>query len=297
MEAIGKFYSERVLGCIVGGAIGDAAGSAFENSDTLDCANWLARPWRLTDDTQLTLATCEALTSGRVDAATIADSLLGWYRSRRLVGLGSSTLKALRDLDAGLHWALSGRKGDRAAGNGAAMRIAPVAFLVDPEEPYGRTLIRDICRITHDNDEAYIGALAIVLAIRASANSENLSLHELAQKLPDSIVRDRLQLLANLDSSATIARVAELGTSGFVADTVPLALFSSRQVFHIGFQEMLNQVISVGGDTDSIASISCQLAGAAIGLSSLPFELVGRIPEFEVVKGIAMRFASAICVR
>lgn len=87
----------------------------------------------LSDDTQLTLATCEAIIEiGRPEPEAIAKSFLRWFRERRISGVGASTLKALRDLDAGVHWTLAGRKGEMAAGNGAAMRIAPVAFLVDP---------------------------------------------------------------------------------------------------------------------------------------------------------------------
>src|SRR5688572_11891772 len=125
---------DAILGCIVGGAIGDAAGASFEGSP-VGCVPHLVRnlDWRLTDDTQLTLATCEALTeSGAPDPACIAASFLRWFRARRLTGLGASTLKALRDLEVGVHWALAGRKGERAAGNGAAMRIAPLAFCRDP---------------------------------------------------------------------------------------------------------------------------------------------------------------------
>ena len=109
---------DTILGCIVGGAIGDAAGASFEGSP--NCSSPLVlngADWHLTDDTQLTLATCEALTQhGTPDPAHIAASFLRWFRARRLTGLGASTLKALLDLEAGAHWALAGRKGEHAAG-------------------------------------------------------------------------------------------------------------------------------------------------------------------------------------
>jgi ADP-ribosylglycohydrolase len=41
------------------------------------------------------------------------------------------------------------------AGNGGAMRIAPLAFVLDSLDK--RVLIRDAVRITHANDEAYLG--------------------------------------------------------------------------------------------------------------------------------------------
>ena len=61
--------AERFEGCIIGGAIGDAWGSGFENliqeaDDTfyLGSKPRAEKPiWGITDDTQLTLATIEAL--------------------------------------------------------------------------------------------------------------------------------------------------------------------------------------------------------------------------------------------
>lgn len=128
---------DRIRGCLLGGAIGDAAGSAFEGRPP-GRYDWRDAPWQLSDDTQLTLATCEALTEGPPDPQTIAEALLRWHRSRRFSGLGASTLKALRDLAAGAHWSLAGRGGERAAGNGVAMRIAPLAFCLDARKPESR---------------------------------------------------------------------------------------------------------------------------------------------------------------
>src|SRR5262249_2754077 len=132
---------DPVLGCLLGGALGDALGGIGERG----------RP-SLSDDTQLTLATCESITAtGRLDPAHLAETFRQWFEDRRLSGLGSSTLKALRDLSAGAHWGLSGAQGEMTAGNGGAMRIAPLAFL-----PADRVTIRDCVRITHHSDEAYI---------------------------------------------------------------------------------------------------------------------------------------------
>ena len=225
--------------------------------------------------------------------------MLSWYRARRVTRMGSSTLKALRNLDAGCHWALAGRKGDQAAGNGAAMRIAPLAFCVDPFTTSGRQVIRDLCRITHHNEEAYVGAYAVVLAIKASAAlSEPFSLLDIALHLPDSVVRDRLMALAPSEMAMSIREAAgRLGTSGYVADSVPLALFASRRIPAIGFTEMIEQVIQVGGDTDTIASIAGQIAGAALGLSRLPSQLIELLPErkmvFAIAEGLAGRLEAA----
>jgi ADP-ribosyl-[dinitrogen reductase] hydrolase len=124
---------ERVVGMILGGAVGDGWGGPFEGSVPRGA---VTAPDELvvSDDTQLTIATCEAVIEcGQIDPERIAARFAAWFRSGRLRGLGASTLKSLRDLDAGAHWAVFGAKGERSAGNGAAMRIAPLAFLIDPD--------------------------------------------------------------------------------------------------------------------------------------------------------------------
>ena len=142
---------DRVQGCIVAGAIGDALGGPFEGQrGPLRFRE--NENWAISDDTQMTLATCEAIIkTGAVLPEQIAIRFVEWHRARRITGVGSSTLKALRDLEAGVHWALAGAKGEMAAGNGA-VRIAPLAFHLDPKLVPDRQVLRDVCRITHHNE-------------------------------------------------------------------------------------------------------------------------------------------------
>lgn len=161
MQASSK-KEDEVLGCLLGGALGDAWGGPFEGRVGPVCFE-IPRQSQVSDDTQLTLATCESVIEhGCVNPENLASHMLEWFVQGRISGIGSSTLKAMRDLSAGVHWALAGSRGEYAAGSGAAMRVAPLAFLLDPAKTDDRILIRDVCRITHHNDEAYVGALAVV---------------------------------------------------------------------------------------------------------------------------------------
>lgn len=51
---------DHVVGCIVGGAIGDAMGGPVEGLRKVT-EEQLQGPWKLSDDTTLTLASCEAV--------------------------------------------------------------------------------------------------------------------------------------------------------------------------------------------------------------------------------------------
>jgi ADP-ribosyl-[dinitrogen reductase] hydrolase len=292
---------QRVLGTILGGAIGDGWGGRYEGSVP---RGPVALPDELvvSDDTQLTLATCEAVVeSASVDPARIAARFTAWFRAGRLRGLGASTLKALRDLDAGAHWALSGATGERSAGNGAAMRVAPLAFLVDPADQAQRRILRDVCRVTHHHDEAYVGALAVVLAVRLASTPgytfANL-LTDVAPLLPDSRVRDRIARYATFAADVSPFRVADCwGSSGFVADSVPLALFAARDIQRRSFSDVVRAAIEAGGDTDTVASMTGQIAGAAVGAAGLPEGLMSRLRDRVEIVGTADQFARLAIAR
>lgn len=290
---------DRILGCLIGGAVGDAWGSRYEGTTPPFVAD-LTRDGILTDDTQLTLATCAAIVSeGCVSPDGIAAEMARAFRKRILTGLGASTYQALESLAAGGHWALVGRKGDQAAGNGAAMRIAPLAFCLDLREYRERQLFRDVCRITHHHDEAYVGALAIALAIQAACQQEWTGggglISHIARQLPDSGVRDRLFELESLDPMTALPQVAEqYGNSGYAVESVPLSLFAAQQAHGSEFSTWLRGVIELGGDTDTIASMAGQVAGCCLGIEGIPEDLIARIPGSEQVRAKIAAFATHV---
>jgi ADP-ribosylglycohydrolase len=275
-----SFDRKRIIVTILGGAIGDVLGGIAERASLT-----------FSDDTQLTLATCESILAKRgATPEAIAQRMLEWFVAGRVTGIGSSTLKAFRDLKGGAHWALSGARGEYAAGNGAAMRAAPLAFCLDPARAEHRTLIRDISRITHHSDEAYVGALAVVIAVRSAALRESWSPDILALSLPDSRVRDNLVASAGMadESLQTLAR--SIGSSGFVAETVPIALKLARAITQRGFEPAIYEMNEIGGDTDTIAAIAGQIAAAELG--EVPKHLLEGVPGAEHVISVAEAFAA-----
>lgn len=276
-----------VDGCILGGALGDAFGGVEERGRLC-----------LSDDTQLTLATCEAIIKAeRVDPAQVAETFRLWFVNRRLSGLGSATLKALRDLRAGAHWALAGAQGEMAAGNGGAMRIAPLGFVLDADSD--RRVVRDVVWVTHRNDEAYLGALAVLLALqRPWPATPSALLEAVADGLPDSRVRDRLVAVGQSGLSGELGRLAtEFGNSGYVVDTVPLAICAAWLMVSRGFAPVLADVCAAGGDADTIGTIAGQLSGARLGVAALPQDLLNQLAERSWVASVSERFREFVARR
>jgi ADP-ribosylglycohydrolase len=285
---------DRVLGCLLGGALGDAWGGPHENRTGPLRFEIPSRPV-LSDDTQLTMATCESILASRgVNPERLASHFLLWFKQGRIDGIGRSTLKAMQSLDAGAHWALAGHRGEYAAGNGAAMRVAPLAFVLDPAIPAERTLLHDTCRITHSNDEAYIGALAVLLAIRSIVSGgwspQTSFLEVVADAIPDSAVRDRVRELLPL--KVPPAEVAKrFGSSGYVVDTVPLALYCAQEIATDSLATVLAETISVGGDTDTVASITGQVCGCLVGRVGISEEHVDDIVGSQELRRLAVEYA------
>lgn len=289
---------DQIIGCLLGGAIGDCTGAMYEGSSAVDSLIDDSSSY-ITDDTQLTLATCRSIVkNSKIDPSSIADEMANLFRRGDIVGIGASTYKSLYEISLGVHWAIAGRKGERAAGNGAAMRIAPLAFLLDPSDRTQRPLLRDVCRITHHHDEAYAGALAIALAIRSVCEPPS---HEvdllglIARELPDCLVRERLLELSRLDTSTTIQAVSErFGCSGYVVESVPFAIYSANRLGKLCFFDIIEAVIECGGDTDTNASMAGQIMGASIGSASLPLQQLDRIIDADEISSEVQQFADLV---
>ncbi|MGB2679664.1 MAG: ADP-ribosylglycohydrolase family protein [Candidatus Acidiferrum sp.] len=296
MQSLGK-TEDRVFGCLLGGALGDAWGGPFEGC-TAPPRFEIPPQSRVSDDTQLTLATCESIIEhGSIDPENLATHLLEWFVKGQISGIGSSTLKAMRDLSAGVHWALAGSRGEYAAGSGAAMRVAPLAFLLDPSKTGDRTVIRDVCRITHHNDEAYVGALAVVLSIRSvlagTWSQQHSFLSVVVDSLPDSAVRDRIEELIGLQLPPSEV-ASRFGAGGYVVAAVPLALHCAQYIAEEPLSAVLARAISAGGDTDTIASITGQLAGTVVRATGISGDLFEGVEHSEEIFRIARQFATFV---
>lgn len=286
---------EQARCCLFGGALGDAWGGPYEGRPISGATPFPGRP-ALSDDTMLTAATCEAIieAGGMATPERVAEHLRAWFVDGRLRGLGSATLKALRDLSAGAHWALAGARGEFAAGSGSAMRAAPLAFVLDPSADRDRRTIRDISRITHHSDEAYAAALAIVVAVRLAMASQSVPadlLPRVADMLPDTAVRDRILALSAATLSVADAG-SQFGSSGHAVDAIPLALFTAVQTAGHSLDEVILVALSAGGDTDTIAALAAQIAGASG--QPVPRDLLDKIIDMTSIGTIFDRFAEEL---
>ena len=162
---------DRFQGCLLGVAIGDALGRAGEGRSPDATVRHYGGPLRsyqrwsgwtsgptgtITDDTQMTLCIAESIiATGGVEPADIGRRFVKWVDYGR--GKGRACVEACLRLQAGISWHESGVD---SAGNGAAMRTAPIGLLRAHDLPRLRLDAGLACLITHAHPTAIASAIA-----------------------------------------------------------------------------------------------------------------------------------------
>jgi len=101
--------------------------------------------------------------------------------------------------------------------------------------------------------------------------------------------------LTEIDKETPLLEIARrFGCSGYVAESVPLALCGASRIRSLDFKDVLMELIACGGDTDTNASMAGQVAGALIGRARLPEDLIARTPDLFFVEAIAGAFAESL---
>ncbi len=292
MPAIVGSESDRMAGTLLGTALGDALGLATEGMSAraiarrfgrVDRFRLIGRTGFVSDDTELAALVAQSLAkhSDDVDRCVSAfrRSLLGW--SCRLPwGVGRATLRACVRIGLGIR-----PSGVLSAGNGAAMRAAIIGtfFQDDPaqRERFGRAL----AEVTHRDPRAVDGALYVAELAASCARSSPGTSPDVCQEQARRCVTiaelgeaiDRARDLA-LQGVGTGEAAEACGTSGFVVHSVAFATFG---FLRFGGDPLLalTEVITAGGDTDSIAAILGGWLGALHGESALPRDLIAKIHD------------------
>ncbi|WP_435021730.1 ADP-ribosylglycohydrolase family protein [Tundrisphaera sp. TA3] len=222
---------DRVRGCLLGLAIGDALGGPLEGlgaqqirahyqlvTDYVDGARaWKKKPyrWRMpglyTDDTQQALALSDNLLAhGRVDVRRLAEVYLdlatpeaGYAGAHR--GVGRSFRQVLADLRRGVEPHLTGQD---SAGIGAAMRIAPVALYFPEDDDARHEAILSASLMTHRDVRSLAGAMAVAHGVRRLASGESRDPSFLFRVAADT-ARSEARIAA--DASLPVASIAGHG--------------------------------------------------------------------------------------
>jgi ADP-ribosyl-[dinitrogen reductase] hydrolase len=76
--------------------------------------------------------------------------------------------------------------------------------------------------------------------------------------------------------------------------SVPVALYAARFIDRLPFAEVIRNAIEARVDTDTVASIPGQIAGAWIGAEHIPRALIDSLPDAPSIERIADQFARTL---
>jgi len=269
--------ADRASGALLGTFVGDALGMPFEGllhtliPEHVEMVEARRGRGTYTDDTQMMIALAESLISqGRVDAEHLAQAFLDAFDADR--GYGSGTRRVFGLWRSGVPVAdAAGRVFDSrgSRGNGAAMRIAPIAvrFRDDPE----RLVVEAAAsaRVTHRHAVGVDGAVVQAAAIGAALRGEDIleTARSAAGTAELACALDAVGRLLNRER--TPAEVsARLGSSADACESVAAALYSA--VANDCFEAAVPFAVRLGGDTDTVAAMAGAVTGAREGRRAIP---------------------------
>lgn len=282
---------DRFTGCLLGVAVGDALGQPVEafpperlRREFGEVREFMPGDPRLpiplgagqwTDDTQMTLDIARSIVRcGRVDPEDIAQEFVRDHWGEGIRFSGFTVKYSLQRLKRGVSWQESGLDDPMTAGNGGAMRIAPVGLF----DCLHRNRLAEDARlatiITHRHPEAVAGAMAVAYMV-AEAAAGALD--------PATVLADTIAFVGESGVAENLSRAQELlaqgvetgralqvlGTTGYVVHTVAAAAYCFLRTPD-DFERTVIDAVMGGNDADTTAAVAGAISGTYNGEAAIP---------------------------
>jgi ADP-ribosyl-[dinitrogen reductase] hydrolase len=286
---------ERAIGSLLGLAIGDALGTTLEFSardrqprltEIVGGGPFRLQPGEWTDDTSMALALADSLLAcDGLDEHDLMTRFVSWmddgaYSSNgRCFDIGNTVSGALRRFQR-TGDPIAGSSDPRSAGNGSLLRLAPVPIRYWDDRDKLREVAAHQSRTTHAALEAVDACVAF------------------AEVLADAIGGlPRSEVLSNRagDWAGRISKImagswrgksrSEIQSRGYVAHSLEAALWCVAR--SASFEEAITLAANLGGDADTTAAITGQLAGALYGYQGIPRRWLGQLTGQRMIFGLA----------
>ena len=254
---------------MLGAIIGDVVGSRFEfNNIKTKKFDLFDKRCQITDDSVMSVAVADMCLNGYVPGNNrmIVQTFKKWGQRYPDAGYG----------DRFFNWVLSDESEPyNSCGNGSAMRISAVGFYANSADEV-KKYSKAVTRVTHNHPEgikgAYVTAMCIYLARKGASKNE---------------IKVFVEKYYNIDFDYEHLRRTYKHEAEICQNTVPQAIFCF--LISNGFEDCLRTTISIGGDCDTTAAISCAIAEAYYGI---PNQITEAVMEFipEDMKEIICHF-------
>ena len=307
---------DQFSGCLIGQTLGDAAGFVVEGFSPEASARYVEDHLKTdragdfgrfpfafgqySDDSQLARELMQSYAQKTYfDPADYALRITRIFSEKRIVGFGYSTKEAAKKLMLGISWEESGVL-PPCAGNGSAMRAAPVGLFFFDEPRKLIQAAHDQGRITHRDPRCSAGAVAIGGAVGMVLQENELDPTRLLSTLAEWAAEfDRdfadgirsipgylslppeqaARLIADIGIDADYIDDEEWkGVPGYVMSSVLWSLYAFFRT-PADYWETICTAIAAGGDTDTTAAMAGAISGAYLGIGALPHRLTGYLTD------------------
>ncbi|MCI9191417.1 MAG: ADP-ribosylglycohydrolase family protein [Lachnospiraceae bacterium] len=293
---------DRIAGGFYGLLIGDALGvpyefyqanqlPAYEKIDMMPPAGFKksypqveAGTW--SDDGAQALCLLDSLLSRKgFSLDSFSDMLLAWYEEgawavgNKVFDVGVQTARALHAYKSGLPVRECGLLNPEGKGNGALMRVLPLALWHEDR----KMLVSDAhlqCLITHGHICNQVCCALYCLAAKALLDGRNAheAISEAATGLRE-IYHDMPEHERELEWSIRPGTPWEGDGTGYVVDCLRSAFMILERTS--GYEEAVKQAVLLGNDTDTTACVTGGLAGILYGIQGIPKSWLSGLRERE----------------
>jgi ADP-ribosyl-[dinitrogen reductase] hydrolase len=267
---------QRALGAFLGFAVGDALGATVEFMTTGEIAakhavhnrmiggGWLRlAPGQVTDDTEMALALGRSLIRRQgLDVRDLCEEFVAWLKAGP-VDVGNTCRRGIRRYMT--DGSVSGSFFEGDAGNGAAMRVLPVALTTLGRGDHATAWCLDQCHVTHHHPLSDAAALALVRLVHVLLTGEPMTA---ARRVADDLVAEH----------RTFRFEPYRGqSSAYVVDTMQTVLHFFFDTD--SFSDCVVRTVNQGGDADTTGALVGMLAGATHGVSAIPSAWLNKLDQ------------------
>jgi ADP-ribosylglycohydrolase len=245
-----------------------------------------------TDDGAQALALLDSLLEcGRLDLEDFGARLLAWCDEGvytpdgQVFDIGIQTARAFSRLRAGIPAVRAGDAHERANGNGALMRVLPLALWHRGDDAELARLAIEQGRPTHGHPRSGVASALYCLLARRLLQGEIAEVDTLAEGLREFLNDDER---AQLDVLMTAPQRERPAGTGYVVDTFWSAL---RTLESSSYDAVIRAAVGFGNDADTTACVAGGLAGIRFGIEGIPADWKGELRGRDRVEDLLERLA------
>ncbi len=311
---------DKIKAVLIGHAVGDALGVPVEFcerdelkekpiTDMVGYGSYPVPPGAWSDDTSMTIAALDSLSSGIIDYEEIMDNFVKWCScdeytpTGEMFDIGRTCLTAIRNhlKTDGLPAIQSGLADEYSNGNGSLMRIHPFALMAyyhkDARLKW-EEIIENASALTHAHNRSKLACKIYTLVLFALLDTPNKEAVHNALNQAKKAYETHLEVqhytrLFSPDFSST--HEDAIKSSGYVVDTLEAAIWCLLTTDN--YEDCVLKAVNLGEDTDTVAAVAGGLAGALYGYRAIPQEWRNTLIKREYIEELCENAYKAWTVR